>query len=66
MTHAAPYRCTNTWYAGVYRCFDEEEKEVEEEGLVEEQTRKKEEEERKGGEKVQQYLGSSDGVEGRL
>ena len=37
---AAWYQCTDTWYAGVYRCFDEKQKEVEEEGPVEEQRRK--------------------------
>ncbi|CAL9131873.1 unnamed protein product [Musa textilis] len=25
MARAALYRCTNTWYASAYRCFDEEE-----------------------------------------
>ncbi|RWW21163.1 hypothetical protein BHE74_00014305, partial [Ensete ventricosum] len=41
-TRAALYWCTNTWYAGAYWCFDEEEKEVKEEGSMEEQRRKKE------------------------
>ncbi|URD80748.1 DNA polymerase [Musa troglodytarum] len=29
------YKCIDTWYANVYRCFNEEEKEGEEEGVVE-------------------------------
>ncbi|RRT84722.1 hypothetical protein B296_00013551, partial [Ensete ventricosum] len=41
-TRAALYWCTNTWYAGAYWCFNEEEKEVKEEGSMEEQRRKKE------------------------
>ncbi|RWW27584.1 hypothetical protein GW17_00007989 [Ensete ventricosum] len=38
-----PMQCTDSWYTGAYRCFNEEEKEVKEEGSVEEQRTKKEE-----------------------
>ena len=41
------YWCTDTWYIGVFQCYDEGKKEGEEEEAVEEQKRKKEKGRRK-------------------